>query len=872
MRRFALFVCLAPRLYSLPINPEIVSGIVQQNGTEFICSDRSVLKWQEFSIAIDESLRLTLPNQDAAVLNQVTNIAQIDGSLFSNGQVYFSAPNGVIIGKDAVIDVGALLITTLDIDTDAFMTGEGLALFRSEGDALVRQGNISHSGVILSRGDGGKVYLNAPGKQIDIAGSIIGESVALEGAVIGLSPMAKMDVSGNVLVLAEKEAYLGGVISGQNIKIQLQETMPIHLLGDLRAEEKISIDAPNVIQHGNLLAKEVSVNTTISYMSVAKASVAAPEKISFLGNEKSSFFTSGAIDASGDDGGEIRIEAGAIRMAGGKIRADGEASGGAILIGSREFTDAILINGFTKISARGRHGGTVRVISKKDMEQYGSISVDGALKGGEIEVSGINVTLDRQNHLSAGGEMPGRIFFDPQNITVAASPTGVYPQYELIDPTPSLGTGFGASIENLSTGNVIVRKSGYNPGGASNVGAVYLYNGLTAELISTLTGSSAGDSVGGAGIEALTGNGNFVIRSTTWNSGAVGDAGAVTWASGTLGVSGTVSISNSLIGTTVSDAVGDEFIALTNGNYVVGMEDWNVLGAAADVGAVTWGSGTTGVTGTVSDQNSLTGSFTGDSVNAFGLFALTNGGYVVNSGIYRNGGLPNAGAVTWGSGTAGVTGTITAFNSLIGSSVNDNVGISGGGNGVVVLTNGNYVISTQSWDSPFTSDVGAVTWGNGATGVTGTISISNSLIGTRASTTIGNNRVTALTNGNYVVRATVWEPDSATPSDSGAVILCDGTVGRVGTINNVNSLIGTTNSDQVGNTGVTALTNGNYVVRSTLWNVLGGNADVGAVTWGSGTLGVTGTVSPANSLIGSTTNDQVGVTGVTALPNRASLI
>src|SRR3989344_5243781 len=222
MRQCILILCLSRALYSLPMHPKIVSGAIEEASlAELVCADRTVLQWQDFCIEVGESLRFTLPSKDAAVLNQVASLAQIDGSLFSNGQVYFSAPNGVVIGKDAVIDVGALLISTLDIDTDAFMTGEGLALFRSEGDALVRQGNISHSGVILSRGDGGKVYLNAPGKQIDIAGSIIGESVALEGAVIGLSPMAKMDVSGNVLVLAEKEAYLGGVISGQNIKIQL---------------------------------------------------------------------------------------------------------------------------------------------------------------------------------------------------------------------------------------------------------------------------------------------------------------------------------------------------------------------------------------------------------------------------------------------------------------------------------------------------------------------------------------------------------------------------------------------------------------------------------------------------------------------------
>ena len=69
--------------------------------------------------------------------------------------------------------------------------------------------------------------------------------------------------------------------------------------------------------------------------------------------------------------------------------------------------------------------------------------------------------------------------------------------------------------------------------------------------------------------------------------------------------------------------------------------------------------------------------------------------------------------------------------------------------------------------------------------------------------------------------------------------------------------MGSTADDQVGAGGVTALSNGNYVVRSPYWDN-GAAADAGAVTWGNGTSGVTGAVSAANSLVGSTAGDQVG--------------
>ena len=44
------------------------------------------------------------------------------------------------------------------------------------------------------------------------------------------------------------------------------------------------------------------------------------------------------------------------------------------------------------------------------------------------------------------------------------------------------------------------------------------------------------------------------------------------------------------------------------------------------------------------------------------------------------------------------------------------------------------------------------TWGSGTTGVSGAVSAANSLVGTTANDFVGSFGVTALSNGNYVVR------------------------------------------------------------------------------------------------------------------------
>ena len=80
---------------------------------------------------------------------------------------------------------------------------------------------------------------------------------------------------------------------------------------------------------------------------------------------------------------------------------------------------------------------------------------------------------------------------DPKNITISAAPAGVFPQFDLIDPHPTPGGGFGTPTV-LSNGNIVVTNSNDDFGGSS-AGAVYLFDGFTGALISALVGSHPGD-------------------------------------------------------------------------------------------------------------------------------------------------------------------------------------------------------------------------------------------------------------------------------------------------------------------------------------------------------------------------------------------
>ena len=358
----------------------------------------------------------------------------------------------------------------------------------------------------------------------------------------------------------------------------------------------------------------------------------------------------------------------------------------------------------------------------------------------------------------------------------------------------------------------------------------------------------------------------------------------MTWSDGVSGTTvGTVSANNSLVGsldysTDLSGYGGDQvgssnyyysspIFILPDGNYLVVTPNWG-----SGKGAVTWGSEASGVTGTISAANSLVGNldystdpyYGGDQVGGnlnynIPVTILPDGNYVVVSSDWNSG----KGAVTWGSETSGVTGTVSAANSLIGSldystDLSGNGGDQVGNYGITVLANGNYVVGSPNWGS----GKGAVTWGSEASGVTGTVSASNSLVGTTDFTDpsgdggdqVGNYGITVLANGNYVVSSPNWG------SGKGAVTWGSEASGVSGTISASNSLVGSLDytdlssngGDQVGNYGIMLLSNGNYVVSSPNWN----NGD-GAATFASETSGIIGTISAANSILGS--NSSIGL-------------
>lgn len=297
-----------------------------------------------------------------------------------------------------------------------------------------------------------------------------------------------------------------------------------------------------------------------------------------------------------------------------------------------------------------------------------------------------------------------------------------------------------------------------------------------------------------------------------------------------------------------SPSFGEQLIVLSNGNYAIA----DPYGGVNFPGTVRLYDGTTNAV-----ISTLVGG-AGGRLGAGGMVEVGNSNFIVLTP-----GASGNGAITWVDGRLGSNATVGPSNSMFGY-----VGGTSQPPTIVVLANGNYVVSNPSWPNGTASSAGFARWAPGNAPATGVISAANSAVGLRTGDRVGSSGIVALTNGNYVIASPEWDwPTFFGPViNAGAATFADGTTGFAGPIadNDGHSLIGVSDFDSVG-LQVVALSNGNYVVASPSWNP-GGAAVAGAATWRSGTTAVSDQIDASNSLIGTMTGDRVG-SPVIALSN-----
>lgn len=173
----ALFLCLLAALPTAPAaaNPEATAvpvaagafpdGVTYTDGpaahSKIITQEtsRAVIDWQSFNIGKDAAVTFNqLAGSRSVTINRVTggiDPTAIQGKLSANGTIVILDPNGVIFGKDAVIDVGGIVASTGQLrNGSAFLNGDAHEMLLSDIDADPAKGieNRSTQFTVRDRG------------------------------------------------------------------------------------------------------------------------------------------------------------------------------------------------------------------------------------------------------------------------------------------------------------------------------------------------------------------------------------------------------------------------------------------------------------------------------------------------------------------------------------------------------------------------------------------------------------------------------------------------------------------------------------------------------------------------------------------------
>lgn len=288
------------------------SGSVTQNGKEMTIrqdSGRLAMDWTGFSVGKDETVRFQQPGKDALALNRVIGNQQsvIDGSLLSNGHVLLVNPNGVVIGKNASIDVGGLVASTAQVK-DNFMKefGNSTGAFSLGG---VSDGKIINEGTI--KAEGGLVALHAA-------------KVENSGTISNTGGSAVLAVADTLTLTPDADGKLNFTVDGKTAEASALNKGAITADGGtivMTADSASDVMSTVVNNSGTLQARTLRKNEK--------------GQILLEGGDKSQVEVSGTLDASGTEEGQ---SAGNIKVIGEKtivhdgtnLLARGNVDGGKI--------------------------------------------------------------------------------------------------------------------------------------------------------------------------------------------------------------------------------------------------------------------------------------------------------------------------------------------------------------------------------------------------------------------------------------------------------------------------------------------------------------------------------------------------------------
>jgi filamentous hemagglutinin family protein len=729
---------------TLPQGGQISVGqgtIVNNGGSQLVIkqtSDKLGVNWQSFNVGADGQVVFEQPNAKSIAMNRVvgSDASSILGKIDANGQVILINPNGVIVGKDAQVNVGGLVASTLNLTDDNFKKGD--YSFTADGG---KNGEVLNQGTIQAA-EGG--YVALLGKSIKNQGII---KAQLGNAALAAGSAVTLDFSGDGLLnIQVKQSAVNALVDNKGL---------------------IKADGGSVLMTAR--ASNALLNTVVNNEGVIEAQTLGSRggKI-FLdgGQDDGAVHVAGTLDASAPvsgSGGFIETSGKTVKIDDGTVITTSAPKGksGTWLVDPTDFTisagsggqTASGIGASTLVTALG--SGNVILQTAAGGTDKGDINVNADVAWSSdntltlTAANSINVNANINIFGSSNGGLvmnfatPNYYIAKGSAITLSSSGTPTYTEN---------GHAFFIikSLSDLLQLDNAAKSGGYFALGTSlDASATSGWNGGLG-YAPALMGSTFQGTINGLG-NSIT---NLSINRPT--QGGVGLIGKSTNANiSNLAVAGTVS-GNTSVGLIIGDAVGGSL--------------YNVYGAGSVINASAYTGGLIGqLSGGTLTNNNYQGTVYGTS-HVGGIVGYGLGGSNI-SGVYSTG---NVSGTDYVGGLVGLFSASTLSNSYSQSTVSGAANIGG--------------LIGRSTNNGIISDVYST--GN----VTGTGSYTGGLLGYLNGGTLTNSYSTGMVSGAQSVGGLVGV------SITDAIISDVYSTGNVtGTDNFIGGLVGDLNSTTLTN-------------------------------------------------------------------------
>ncbi|MEX4289333.1 filamentous hemagglutinin N-terminal domain-containing protein, partial [Haemophilus influenzae] len=327
---------------------------VDGNKTIIRNSVDAIINWKQFNIDQNEMVQFLQENNNSAVFNRVTSnqISQLKGILDSNGQVFLINPNGITIGKDAIINTNGFTASTLDISNEN-IKARNFTLEQTKDKALAE---IVNHGLITVGKDGSVNLIGGKVKNEGVI-SVNGGSISLlAGQKITISDIINPTITYSVAAPENEAINLGDIFAkGGNINVRA---------ATIRNQGKLSADSVSKDKSGNIVLSAKEGEAEISGVISAQNQQAKGGKLMITG-DKVTLKTGAVIDLSGKEGGETYL--------GGDERGEGK-------------------NG-------------IQLAKKTTLEKGSTINVSGKEKGGRAIVWGDIALIDGNINAQGSGDI-----------------------------------------------------------------------------------------------------------------------------------------------------------------------------------------------------------------------------------------------------------------------------------------------------------------------------------------------------------------------------------------------------------------------------------------------------------------------------------